>query len=352
MTEAEAELSSQADECADWVTLNDDGAGYYRFSLDDQAWQELLNNLDKLNAREVLAAQDSLDAAFNAGEVDPGVYLKGLEEFAAHPEYDVASSSGDLLTWMYDELPEESRPDLARFIRDIYRPRFDRIRGTDTVEGNLLAPTLATHLVFRGDDQALISELAAQGAAYLGLDGAPDKSATAPNMLSLALDMAMIRRGEETAEPLLELVKSGSALEKSAALGALRETLDPDLAMRFREIALSDTETMTGRQASSLIYGLIKSEHHQTESWAWFQDNFQEFVTQRVPDVRRPGLASYAPGCSAEERNQVESFFESQADLIPGYELKLAQSLEAIELCAARKQTLATKLSDVLAERD
>ena len=352
MTEAEAELSSQADECADWVTLNDDGAGYYRFSLDDQAWQELLNNLDKLNAREVLAAQDSLDAAFNAGEVDPGVYLKGLEEFAAHPEYDVASSSGDLLTWMYDELPEESRPDLARFIRDIYRLRFDRIRGTDTVEGNLLAPTLATHLVFRGDDKALISELAEQGAAYLGLDGAPDKSATAPNMLSLALDMAMIRRGEETAEPLLELVKSGSALEKSAALGALRETLDPDLAARLREMALSDTETMTGRQASSLIYGLINSEQHETESWAWFQDNFQEFVMQRVPDVRRPGLASYAPGCSAEERDRVESFFESQADLIPGYELKLAQSLEAIELCAARKQALAAKLSDALAERD
>ena len=101
----------------------------------------------------------------------------------------------------------------------MYKSRFDQIRGTDTVEGNLLAPTLAAHLVFRGDDQELISELAEQGAAYLGLDGEPDKTAIASNMLPLALDMAMIRRGMETVEPLLELVKSGTCPGKICSIG-------------------------------------------------------------------------------------------------------------------------------------
>ena len=110
MSETQADLSPKTSGCADWVTLNENGAGYYRFSLNSEAWQDLLSNLDQLNAREVLTVQDSLDAAFKAGEVDPAVYLRGLEIFAAHPEYDVASNSGDLLTWMYNELPMKSRP--------------------------------------------------------------------------------------------------------------------------------------------------------------------------------------------------------------------------------------------------
>ena len=108
---------------------------------------------------------------------------------------------------------------------------------------------------------------------------------------------------------------------------------------------------MTGRQASSLIYGLIRSEFHEAASWSWLQENFEEFVNERVPDVRRPSLPSYAPGCSIAERNQAESFFESHSKLIPGYELKLAQSLEAMELCAARKKELSQTLSAALADR-
>ena len=113
--------------------------------MNSEAWAGLIESLDELNTREALTVQDSLVAAFRAGEVDAGVFLDGMSAFAAHPEYDVASSSTGLLGFMRRELPE-SRGDLARHIRKTYKARYKRIVGTDTVEAvsytHLTLPTI------------------------------------------------------------------------------------------------------------------------------------------------------------------------------------------------------------------
>jgi len=166
----------------DWVSLNQDGAGYYRFTMDSAAWAALVENLDQLNTREALTAQDSLVAAFRAGEVEASVFLAGMSAFAAHPEYDVASGSTRLLGFMRDEIAG-SRDDLARHVSQTYKARYTRIVGTDTVEGNLLAPTLANLLVGTGKDQEIKDLMVKQGRQYLGLDGEIDRTTLAPNML-------------------------------------------------------------------------------------------------------------------------------------------------------------------------
>ncbi len=351
MKQDSVELTPETDGCADWVTLNENGSGYYRFSLDSDGWQSLLANIGQLNSREALTVQDSLEAAFRAGEVEPSVYLDGMKTLADHPEYDVAANAGDLISWMYKYLPEESRPDLARYIQDMYGERFAASRDADTIDGNLLAPTLASRLINYAQDPELKDEFAAKGAAYLGLDGKSDKNAIAPRYLTSALSATMAERGKDAMAPLLAIIKSGSALEKGSALSALSKTKDPEIAAKLRDMALNDTDAMTGRQASRLIFGLIESETFGAESWQWFQDNFDEFVDRRIADVRRGGTSNYAPGCSKEERDAVEAFFESKAELTPGYELTLAQNLEAIELCAARKEQLSAKIAEALATR-
>jgi len=141
-----------------------------------------LENLDELNTREALTVQDSLVAAFRAGEVDADVFLNGMRAFAAHPEYDVASASTRLLGFMYSELPE-SRDAIADHVNATYRDRFLSIRGADSVEGNLLAPALANLLVGFGKDKALSEEMATAGGNYLGLNGDVDKTQVAPSFL-------------------------------------------------------------------------------------------------------------------------------------------------------------------------
>ena len=335
--------------CVDWLMPNANGSGYYRFTLDTDGWAALIANLDKLNTREALSAQDSLVAAYRAGEVESAVFLKGLEAFAKHPEYDVASGAGALLGFMDSKLDAED--DVARLVRDMFSKRYKDNVGKDTVEGNLLVPTLASRLVYLGQDETLKLRLAQQGAAYLGVTRAQDKSAVAPNMVGLALAQVMKSLGDAAYQPLLEMASNGSAFEKGAALGALSSTTDKSIADKLRELSLSEDSPLTGRQANSLIGGLIGSDEHGEDTWNWLKDNFATFVERKVPDVRLGGMPGFARGCSLERRDEAIAFFESQADIIPGYERSLAQTVERIELCAALKEAKAEELTAALAAR-
>jgi len=344
----------ESGKCADWVTLNENGSGYYRFSLDDEGWNALLSNIEHLNTREVLTVQDSLEAAFRAGNVSSEVYMLGMTTFADHPEYDVANKAGNYLTWFHDRLPESARPDVARLVKDMYAERYKQSVGADTVDGNLLAPTLARHLIFRAGDMDLLREFGRKGIDYLGTsEGGVDKSVLAPNMLGTALRSAMQMKPQTVSGPLLAMVKDGSSFEKGAAIGALSVTPDADMAAVLRKAALNDTDGFTGRQANDLIAAMLDNPDHRDSTWDWFKINFDEFVDKRVPDVRKGGMPGAAAGfCSLERRDEAKAFFESKAAVIPGSERSLAQTLESIELCAALKEAKSDELIKALAERE
>ena len=335
----------------DWVTLNQDGAGYYRFTMDSAAWASLVDNLDQLNTREALTAQDSLVAAFRAGEVEADVFLAGMSAFAAHPEYDVASGSTRLLGFMRSEL-SDSRTDLARHVNKTYKARYSRIVGTDTVEGNLLAPTLAGLLVGAGQDEDVTNLMVKGGSQYLGLNGDADKTKLAPNMLSLALRETMRRSGKAAYQPMLDMAASGSSLEKGAAAGALSATQDEAVyKMLLADVVLSENSPLTGRQAGTVLNGLLRSDTFGDQTWDWFKANLPTYV-KKVPDVRKGGLPGAGGNfCSLDRRDEVRDFVEANAAIMPGYERSLLQTLESIELCAALKDAKASDLAAALKKR-
>lgn len=346
-------LKLDGSSCPAWVTANADGAGYYRFSLDADGWNNLINNIGDLNPREALTVLDSLKAAFRTGKVDAGVYLNGLETFAKHTEYDIADAAGLGIANMHSTLlPKTARDDLALFTRDMYADRYDVIKNADSVEANLLAPTLASRLVNYGGDTDLAEDFAQKGAAYLGLDDDADKKALAPKVRSLGLAQVLEKRPEESLPALMELLKTGSPAEKSSALSAIGSTEDPAIAANIRAQALDDKDAFTNRQASAVVARLMENEGTKDETWNWFKENFDSFVENRVLDVRLGRVPGYADGfCSPDHAKEVEAFFESKAELIPGYERSLAQTLESISLCAALRKAKSDELAKALAAR-
>ncbi len=335
----------------DWVMLNQDGAGYYRFTMDSEAWARLIENLDQLNTREVLTAQDSLFAAFRAGEVAASVFLEGMSAFAAHPEYDVASGSTGLLSFIKNELPG-SRDDLARYVNETYKGRYDRIVGTDTVEGNLLAPDIASLLVQTGQDAEIKDLMIEQGRQYLGLDGQANKTKLAPNMLGLALEETMRSDSMAAYQPILDMAVNGSSLEKGAAADALAQTHDEEVYNKLlSDVILSEVSPLTGRQTGTVLNGLLASEKFGEQTWDWFKANLPTYV-KKVPDVRKGGLPGAGRNfCSLERRDEVRSFVEANAELMPGYDRSLLQTLESIELCAALKEAKTADLAAALKKR-
>jgi len=297
----------------DWVTLNQDGAGYYRFTMDSVAWAKLVDNVDQLNTREALTVMDSLVAAFRAGEVDASVFLDGMSAFAKHPEYDVASGSTSLLGFMRGALPE---------------------------------------LIRTGQDEKLSTQMVDLGSQYLGLNGAVDKTKLAPNMLGLALGETMRKVGKPAYQPLLDMAVNGSSLEKGAAAGALSATQDEEIyEMLLSEVVLSEDSPLTGRQAGTVLNGLLGSDRFGDQTWTWFKANLPAYV-KKVPDVRKGRLPGAGGNfCSLDRRDELRSFVKANAELMPGYERSLLQTLESIELCAALKNAKADELAAALKAR-
>lgn len=345
-------LLSDTDECPAFVVPNADGAGYYRFTMGSGLWASLMTNLDQLTTKEALSAQDSLVAAFRAGEVDAETFLSGMKAFAAHPDYDVASGSTRLLQFIHDEFPD-ARDGLAAHVRGTYQDRYRRIRGEDSVEGNLLAPSLGNLLATVGRDNDAKNYLLRQGTLYLGLgvleQDEPKRADVPSNILGSAFREVMRRLPGPAFEPLVALASNGSPLERSAALSALTVTPDADQAQRLLEMALAQDSPFTGRQSGSIISGLIGNEAHTGMAWDWYKANFDTYMTRKVPDVRRGRAPLIASGfCSLEKRDEVRTFFTQNEAVIPGYERSLAQTIESIELCAALKAGQGTSLSDAL----
>ena len=125
LEDTQTSISLKSETCPSWVTLNADGAGYYRFSLDSAGWDSLLGNLDALNKRELLSVLDSFEAAFKANKMEATTYLNGLAAFSGSKEYDVALKAGGALAGMQEDLVDASGQDaLAKFTRELYADRY------------------------------------------------------------------------------------------------------------------------------------------------------------------------------------------------------------------------------------
>ncbi len=346
-------LMTQERTCPSFIMPNANGAGYYRFTMSTENWAKLIDNMDKLNTREVLATQDSLLAAYRAGEVESSVYLKGVEAFAKHPEYDVVDKAGDLLGFMNEHLPDTARLDYERFVRDIYAERYESLKGKDTTESQLLTPTLLGNLMSRANDVALKTEYAELGARYLGLDAdAADKGAVPSNLLGFALGAVLESREDEAFDVLLDIYVTGSPRDKGVALRALTGVKSEDRVAQMLEWSLDDAGPISGRDSAGIVYSFMQRDELEDMAWSWLKSNFDVYVEKRVPDVRRASMPAFASGfCSKDLRDDAESFFKSKADLIPGYERTLAQTLETIELCTALKNAKIVELADALRDR-
>jgi aminopeptidase N len=350
---SQTSIALESETCPSWITLNADGAGYYRFSLDSKGWDGLLGNLDALNKSELLSVLDSFEAAFRANKMDAATYLNGLASFSGSGEYDVALKAGGALAGMKNNFVDKSAHEaLAKFTRELYADRYAAIKDADTMEANLMVPTLANRLVSIGNDTDMASGFAAAGSRYLGLDGDADKSALSPKMRGLGLAEAFKARGAEAMPALMALAKSGSPAEKGSAVGALASTEEPELVAQLLSDALSGKDVFTNRQAGGLVAGFMGNPETRPDTWIWFKENFDTFVKNRVADVRRGSMPRYGGGfCGRQKMAEVEAFFESKADIIAGYERSLAQTLERIQLCTALRGAQNKNLTEALNQR-
>jgi aminopeptidase N len=333
------------------VMPNADGAGYYRSSLDESALGQLTEIAATLPDREALALTDSLVAAFRAGRLPFTGLLAAARQLAAHPNRLVALSLGYELTDIRNRWagPAE-RNALSAALTDMYAPRLAGL-GLDPRAGayaaedpnrRLLRRSLASILVMDGNSTEMPGRLA--DAARRSLD---DPTALDPEFRDIAWIVGVRQFGAGFAAAMSERVlNSPDPQVRAAAAAALGQAVDPEVSTAA--LALSLDSRIGINEMLTLAFRQLGQAETRDRAWPWLTRNFDAFH-QKLPgfaqDVTYALPSSF---CDAGHRREIAQFMEPAAAAARTGTLRVARTLERIDLCVAQRAALGPQVMEAL----
>lgn len=340
--------------CPDWVLPNAGGAGYWRFDLNDTAWQSLIQNYDALSAGEQLSFADSLTAAFAAGDIDAETLLSGLRVNATG-NWSAAQDPLQNLEFYMEALPaDDARDALQSFVMDAYGARWDRLSSvsTDTLsEGEqLLKSSLNDRLLTIGRLPEERERLADAAAAYVGVINDPDPEALSPDLVQTAIAIAADSGDRAFFQAALTFAQaSTNQRERRLTLYTLAQHGSEEDVLALMDLVGSDA--FQGQETWSVYLSALRNTSARAAVWEKFVADF-DAVIARTPEIRKPQTAGLVANfCTGEEIDEAIAFIERNADLIPGYERRLAQASETARLCAAFRAEKGNELAAALLNR-
>ena len=338
-------------QCPTWFLPNANGAGYWRFTLDDAGWKGLIAARDQLTETEVLAAVGSLDAAFTSGDMETADFLTRVRALLATPRggdampvaWDVAAEAVGRLQWIRNVLADEgTRPAVEALLREIYGPWAHHL-GIDAtsdldrrfpVQASLLRPTAISAAAVSGRDPALRAALAARAMTYLGMngDGRIHPDAIDPDLVASALTVAVQDNGAAVARKIIELLRGErNGTTRWRLLTALTRATDPAVAAEVRALAFDPMLRIN--EVPAVVFGGLAQRETRAAAWDWYKENF-DAIAARLPVWNRADMAGVgAQFCTAKERDDFRRFFQSRLKDIPGARRTYASALEQSEAC-------------------
>jgi alanyl aminopeptidase len=344
ITESVQTIELDANSCPSGVMPNADGAGYYRFAMDEAGWQALIANAADLAAAEALVLADSLDAAFRADHVSAGTYLSGLVALVNHDTWDVSAAAMTHLENIVGIIDSDSMPAVEQALQKIAKPRFERLAGASGSGNELLRTQMQRFLIVIARDQGMREPLARKAALRLGLNGEPDPAAAAASELETIFSIGVQDIGQPFFDLLLKAaIDSDDSAFRVYALGALARVDDPVLVEKLQATLLAGN--FKGTEMMRVISRQMVRAKTTELTYAWIRKNYAVLI-ERIPETFRSTNVPSLGGafCSTAQADEWQDFVVSNADSLPGYERSLAQATESVRLCAALRDESADEL--------
>ncbi len=333
---AGATLALPDAECPAWVQANTGGLGYYRAAYPPPLMAALMARPD-LPVAERLAGLDDARGLSEAGDLSAAAMLALAEAQAAHADRRVVEQALVLLR-AGRPLVDATQPDqVAAYAARWQRAVGDRGRAlgwqplaADTDDSRLLRADLVPALADLGDDTVLRTEARALTERWLADPSTLDAASRGAVLRSAALD------GNADLFDALQaaLARSSSRTERRDLLAALGAFRSAALADRARALLLdasldlreSQWPVMAAQNADPLLRdGLLQ----------FVQTHHAALAARLGPDEPAwlPGYFNRA--CSTGDAARIDAVLAPHAARYPGGQRVLAQTLEAVRLCAA-----------------
>jgi aminopeptidase N len=341
---------SLGNRCVPWAFVNAGAQGYYRTAYSPEMLRALAPRVQEaLTPPERLSLAGDEWTLVRAGRHSAADYLTLASGFAMEHTNGVLSAIADRFETIDQYLTTpDSRPQLRRFVRELFSPLFQEIGFTSTAvdsdERRALRATLIQTLGATGEDPQVAAS--ARAALDRALGGGPALDPT----LARAMIGVAARHGDA---PLFDAIlssaeRSTSGDEKYRYLYALAQFTDP--ALVDRALAYSLTSKLRSQDTASFLARFLGEEAARPRAWAFMKANW----TALEPKVAIFGgdttlTSALGSFCDAAARDDIKAFFAQHP--LPSASRTLTQTLERIDNCISLRASQMGKVAEFLQRR-
>jgi len=333
-------LALKSKGCPAWFLGNADGAGYYYTRYEGPVLMKLVEHRSNLTLAEQAGLFGELDNVMRAGRLPVSDGLKLAVQLKDEPKRQIAESAVRSAGVRVAFLPANLRPKYAQYVRATFGPRARSLgwlhKDGESEDNRLLRPVLVGFVARDGEDPELIASARELADKWLDTRQALPAD-TFDDIFNIAArngDVALYEKILKTARAEKDEFFLGALI---SALGAFR-----DKQIVERNLKLFLDGTFDYRLSYNLIFGPQGSPELARLPLEFVEANY-DAVAAKLPSSPGGDYAAHLPqtagfACSADEAKEVQEFFGPRMAKVNGGPRNLAQLLESIKLCEARKK--------------
>jgi len=324
---------------AEWFYPNGDGAGFYRFAIDDAALARLIPAVQSaLIAAERLALVGNQWALMKADKVGVDQFLGMLAGFASETDRAVLAAITERAYWMSTNVVDgEARPSFERFADRFYRPHFEALgwdaNPGDTADDRLRRATVIGALGELASAADVSAEAARRLTRYL-----EDSSSIDPNLASVVVGIAARSGDAALYDRYLERKRAAATdpEEEQRFLFGLTAFERPDLIQRTLDLSLTDEVRPQDR--AHLFARLLGTRASRLPAWAFVRDHWEQITAQLDPMLQQNIVRALAQLTPQPLATEVRCFLPPRAS--EETRETVSQTLEQLTIDAAVCQRL------------
>ncbi|HVY46353.1 MAG TPA: M1 family aminopeptidase, partial [Minicystis sp.] len=331
--------------CPAWVLPNARALGYYHVAYDAKAVDALLGAHAKdLGVAERVSVAEDVAALVAAGKLPAATALARAAELARDPDPQIVHAALDLAR--APSVPDATRARYSRYLDKTFGPVAKKLglrpRPADTPEERLLRPELVVTAAVEGEDAELVAE-----ALRLATKWLDDATAVEPDAVDGVLAAAAAHGDRALFERMrAEAKRTKDDNRRRRIVAALSRFRDPAILRDVFALVLSDD--FDPRESEAVFH---HTDRFTRDAQLDFLEKHFDAIVARLPTEIAPEIFwTEGAFCDEAQRASAEAFFAPRAAKITGGPRVLAQVMESVRLCIARKKAMEPSVTAFLAK--
>jgi cytosol alanyl aminopeptidase len=351
LSTANARVPLETVGCPEWVDGNLGGRGYYRLDYAADLGSKLLARSARAHATDLpgrISALLNARALVDAGRRPIGDLLRLLPVVAQERDPHLLDVAAALATSIEPYVTSEQRASYGRFLASAFARHAREMgwkgRPSESPQASRLRPRLLELAAVEGKDPALIAQARRLAEGYLANPTTLDpRSATVALTAAARVDATLFDRLEKA------FSKTEDRQVRAALLAGMVSSRGPGHLDRTLR-RLTDGSLQLDELATLLLTAM-KDPERRDPTFDFLVESYPQITGPLSPYVR-PALVRVAGSfCDHEHRQQADTSLRAKVKDLPGGTKTMDETVEALDLCIARRARFEDDIAAFLARQ-